>query len=79
MHELCCKFSSIELEMYKQYVDKLRAKRAPNFEIRNVQNLMKLWYARNVCRKLTSIELEMHTQYEYIDELRAKARCKYWS
>ena len=35
--------SSIELEMYKLYIDKLHAKRAYNFEARNVQNCMKLW------------------------------------
>ena len=47
-----------ELEMYKQYMDEFRAKRAANFESRNVQNCMKLWYARcKVC--YNSIELEM--------------------
>ena len=59
--------SSIELEMSKQYIDELRAKRASHVEARNVQNYMKWWYARY---KLSSIELEMSKQY--IDELRAK-------
>ena len=36
------KLTSIELEMYTQYVDELRAKRAANLEARNVQNCMKL-------------------------------------
>ena len=56
--------------MYKQYTDELGAKRTANFEARNVQNCLKLWYARKACRKLSSIELEMYKQY--IDELRAK-------
>ena len=33
---------SIEPEMYKQYIAELRAKRAANFEARNVQNFVKL-------------------------------------
>ena len=56
--------------MYTQYMDEFRAKRAANFEARNVQNCVKLWYARKACRKLTSIVLKMYTQY--VNELRAK-------
>ena len=55
--------------MYKQYMDELRAKRAANFEARNVQNCVKLWYAREACRKLSSIALEIYKHY--VDELRA--------
>ena len=55
--------------MYKQYMDELRAKRAANFEARNVQHFVKLWYALKACYKLRSIELLMYKQY--MDELRA--------
>ena len=44
--------------------------RASNFEPRNVQNCIKLWYARKRCYKLSSIELEIYQQY--MDELRTK-------
>ena len=47
-----CRLTSIELEIYSQYVDELRA---ANFEARNVQNFVKLWYARKACWR--SIEL----------------------
>ena len=42
--------SSIELEMYKPYMDELRAKRA--IWTRNVQHCVKLWYARAANLKL---------------------------
>ena len=38
-------------------MDELRAKRAANFEAKNVQNFVKLGYARESCYKLRSIEL----------------------
>ena len=34
--------SRIELELYKEYIAEFRAKRAYNFEARNVKNCMKL-------------------------------------
>ena len=34
---------SIELEMFQQYMDELRVKRAANFEARNVHNCVKFW------------------------------------
>ena len=49
--------NSIELEVYKQYIAELRAKLVANFEAKNVQNCVKLWYARETCCKLRSIEL----------------------
>ena len=52
------KLSNIEIEMYDQHIDELRAKRAANFEARNIQNCMNLcthsvlqikqYWARNV-------------------------------
>ena len=59
--------------MYKQYTDELGAMRTANFEASNVQNCVKLWYARQACRKLSSTALEIYKQY--VDEL----RCKFWS
>ena len=46
--------SSIELEIYKQYIAELRAKRAYNY--------MNLWYARESCCKFSSIELDIYKQ-----------------
>ena len=45
------------LNVQTVYMDELRAKRVANFETRNVQNCVKLWYAREACCKLKSIEL----------------------
>ena len=69
------KLSSIELEMYKQYMDELHAN-AP-FEARNVQNCVKLGYAREAFRKSNSIELDIvQTVYWRIAR---EARCQFWS
>ena len=72
--------SCIELEMYKQYIDELRAKRASNFEVRNVQNCVKLCYARKAWQQLSRIEQNwarsVQTVYGWIAR---EVRLKFWS
>ena len=36
---------------------------AANFEARNVQNCVKIWYAREKCLQLITIALEIYKQY----------------
>ena len=62
-----------------QTVDELRAKRAAHFEARNVQNCMKLWYARFACKQVKQYWARNVPTVQYMDELRSKERTTVWN
>ena len=69
------KLSNIELEMYKQYMGELRAKRAANFEARNVQTV---W--NNDMHPSHKLAISWARNVQKVYGWNAlKARSKFWS
>ena len=76
--KVCRKLPSIELEMYKQYVDELRVKRAVIFEARNVQNgerCENIICTQNMLQIKEYWPLDVQTVYGRIAR---EARRKFW-